>query len=209
MRAGHIVYAVSNLEKAIKEWQDKGFKVEYARKSKKINALIYFSKGPFIELIEKDSISKMAMRIFLLFGGKPLIERMKNEEIVDTDRALFCIEKDYGPLDKEIAILAEYDKKGLHLKNSRRKDPYNRILKWRLFIPEDLSLPFLMSYYNIDPKPESFVHPNNVVSVKGLKLVTNKNSIEILEKLIDDESIKLVEGNANAEVIDIEFEYNN
>ncbi|QLB23656.1 hypothetical protein A6B44_02410 [Pasteurella skyensis] len=206
MRAGHIVYAVDNLEKAINEWREKGFYVEYARKSKKLNAIIYFSQGPFIELLDVKSIPKIALLIFSLFGGKAMVDRMKLYDITDGNNAILCIEKNEGGLDDEIEFLANNGKKGNYLKNNRRKTPDGKLLKWKLFMPFDLTLPFLMSYYNIDPKPKNFVHPNGVSRVKSLKLVTNKDSIAILNQLLDDDTIILEEGSKYAEVTEIQYQ---
>ena len=36
-----------------KEFEKSGFKVEYGSKTKPHNALIYFSEGPYIEILEK------------------------------------------------------------------------------------------------------------------------------------------------------------
>ncbi len=207
MRAGHIIYAVNDLEKAMKQWKEKGFKVEYARKSKKINAIIYFSTGPFIELIDMTSFPKFLLKLMSIFGGKAMVDRMNIAKKGDYNSAILCIEKDGNDLEQEIELLKKYGKKGEYLKRNRRKTPDGEVLKWKLFFPYDLSLPFLMSYYNIDPKPKNFVHPNGAKYVKSLELHTNKESIDILKQLIDDSSIKLFESKAKSEVINLEFAY--
>ncbi len=209
MRAGHIIYAVDDLEEAMAEWRRKGFDIQYARKSKKVNALIYFSEGPFIELIAVSTLPKLALKAFSLFGAKGMVDRIKLSETVDRDSAMLCIEKDEDDLDDEVALLGRHGKKGNYLKRNTRKDPQGRVLKWKLFLPFDLKLPFLMSYYNIDPKPTNFVHPNGATRIKKLRLVTNREAIDLLEKLIGDETIELVEGDKIAEVVDVEYDYAN
>ncbi len=207
MRAGHIIYAVDDLESAMKKWEEKGFTVKYARKSKKINAIIYFSTGPFIELIDVSSISKFFLKVFSMFGGKAMVDRMNLANKDNRNLAILCIEKDGNSLENEINLLDKYGKKGNHLKHNRRRAPDGRVFKWKLFFPYDLNLPFLMTYYNIDPKPKNFVHPNGVKSVKSLEFHTNRESIDILKHFIDDPSIKLVEGKGKAGVVNVEFAY--
>ncbi len=160
MRAGHIIYAVDDLEKAIVSF----------------------------------------------FGGKAMVDRILLAETAEAGSAVLCIEKDEGDLDKEIAFLEKHGKKGNYLKRAKRKDPKGIVYRWKLFLPFDLNLPFLMSYYNIDPKPKNFVHPNGVRRVKKLKLITNRECVEILEELIDDETIELSEGDKHAEVVYVEFD---
>ena len=52
MKLSHLLYKVDNLNDSVRFFRDKGFNVEYGSKNKPKNALIYFSKGPYIELIQ-------------------------------------------------------------------------------------------------------------------------------------------------------------
>ncbi len=209
MRASHIIYGVDDLHKAVKEWQDKGFYVEYGQDTKDANALIYFSEGPFIELLNAKYISNFNKKILTLLGWKPLVDRMSNTKIMNKNIGAFCIEKDAGTLDEEIKWLErKYNEKGFYWKKVKRNDTKGNKLRWKLFFPNNLGLPFLMSYYeNADPKPKNFVHPNGVVGIKTLTLVTDKNSIKILKELVDDERMRYEVGDREAEVVNIEFEY--
>ncbi len=209
MRTSHIIYGVDDLPKAVKEWEDKGFHVEYGQSSKDGNALIYFSEGPFIELLNAKSVSNFQKKLLSLFGWKPLVDRMSNTKLLNQNIGTLCIEKDAGNLDKEIEWLKNnYNEKGFYWKNVKRTDPQGNKLKWKLFFPKNLGLPFLMSYYeNADPKPKNFVHPNGIKGIKSLTLVTDKNSINILKNLIDDKRLLFQVGNKKAEVINIEYEY--
>ncbi len=105
MRAGHIIFGVDDLAKAVKKWEDKGFCVEYGTKSKKRNALIYFSEGPYIELLSVANIPKFARWFFGLLGAKPFMDRIDyfcESDLINKDIASFCIEKDPGDLLREI-----------------------------------------------------------------------------------------------------------
>ena len=48
MRSGHLIYKVKDLQESVKEWEAKGFVVEYVRREKPNNALIYFSQDPIL-----------------------------------------------------------------------------------------------------------------------------------------------------------------
>lgn len=207
MRAGHIIFAVDDLEHAMKKWEEKGFKVEYAKKSKKLNAIIYFSTGPFIELIDASFIPKFLFKLMSMFGNKALVDRMNMSDKKYENSAILCIEKNGDDLKDEIRLLKKYGIKGDYRKRNKRNAPDGKVLKWKLFFPYDLKLPFLMTYYNVDPKPKNFVHPNGIKCVKSLELHTNKASIDIIKQLLDDSTIKLIEDEGKAEVLNIDFGY--
>lgn len=48
----HVLYKVNDLNKSVNEFINKGFHVEFGSKNRPHNALIYFSDGPYIELIK-------------------------------------------------------------------------------------------------------------------------------------------------------------
>lgn len=52
MKLSHVILKVEQLDKAVQEYREKGFVVEYGKEKNPINALIYFSKGPYIELLD-------------------------------------------------------------------------------------------------------------------------------------------------------------
>lgn len=60
MRLGHVIDVVKNLDAAVKEWREKGFAVEHGRTKNPMNALIYFSGGPYIELLKDGGMSSLA-----------------------------------------------------------------------------------------------------------------------------------------------------
>ncbi len=207
MRAGHIMYMVSDLKKSVEEWRNKGFTVEYGSKGKH-NALIFFSEGPYIELADVNSMNGLFCFILNVMGGQPFVKRVKQKEILDKDKGVFCIEKDPGDLEKEIAFLKQKGEGGFYFKHGKRKDLQGRLLTWKLFFPNNLGLPFLMTYFDNgeNPKPENYVHPNGVRRIKKLTYATNEKSIAVLKELLDDECIALTTSTKETgEVVTIEY----
>ena len=68
MKVSHVLYKVKDLEESVKKFQNLGFKVEYGSKSKPHNALIYFSEGPYIELLHKAPVPIYVNIILRLLG---------------------------------------------------------------------------------------------------------------------------------------------
>lgn len=210
MRTSHVIYGVEDLSKSVEEWRDKGFKVEYGVVSKKLNAMIYFSEGPYIELFNTNlpSIVKIFMKLyFFIKGGKSFTDRLVSSNVLKSNNGIFCIEKDPGNLDDEIAFLKKKGIKGYFF-NGKRKHFSGNILTWKTFFPNDLGLPFLATFFDdYDPRPKNFVHPNGIKGIKTMTLLTDARSVKILKKMVDDKRLLYKVGNAEAQIVNLVFEY--
>ncbi len=189
MRSGHVIYKVANLDEAVKEWRGKGFVVEYGKKKNPINALIYFSEGPYIELLESTGMPKALFKIAKIFDK---FSRFRYLETCKTGWCDFCIEKDFADLSKEIEYLNSHGIEGFYLKKGRRKDIHDRILKYKCFFPNDLEFPFLMSYFDKDPKPQNFVHPNGKKKITLIRYYISDTYYDTLKKLVDAEELEII-----------------
>ena len=74
-----------------------------------------------------------------------------------------CFENYNKDFDQEIKILKKYNQK-YFITKSERTDPKKNIKVESLF-PRDYRLPFFMTYFNIDPKPRNFIHPNGIKKI--------------------------------------------
>lgn len=196
MRSGHLIYKVKNLQEAVKEWEAKGFVVEYGRKEKPNNALIYFSQGPYIELLENTGIPVIAKVIAKLFGRSKNLERFFYWDECEEGWQGLCIEKDSGDLDEEVNFLAKRGIKGLLLNNLKRIDTKNRELRYRCFFPHGTSFPFLMTYFSIDPKPQNFTHPNGIKEIK---------KIVFKIALVQDQTLVILEDENENGIVEVIF----
>ncbi len=55
-------------------------------------------------------------------------------------------------------------------------------------------MPFLMSYFNIDPKPENYVHKKGIKSISKVVYRTDKKNVDALKHLVWDEILEVIEG---------------
>ncbi len=205
MRSGHLIYKVKNLQEAVKEWEAKGFVVEYGRKEKPNNALIYFSQGPYIELLENTGIPVIAKVIAKLFGRSKNLERFFYWDECEEGWQGLCIEKDSGDLDEEVNFLAKRGIKGLLLNNLKRIDTKNRELRYRCFFPHGTSFPFLMTYFSIDPKPKNFTHPNGIKEIKKIVFKIAPAQAKILEDLVQDQTLVILEDENENGIVEVIF----
>lgn len=205
MRSGHLIYKVKNLQEAVKEWEAKGLVVEYGRREKPNNALIYFSQGPYIELQENTGIPVIAKIIAKLFGRPKNLERFFYWDECEEGWQGLCIEKDSGDLDEEVNFLAKRGIKGLLLNNLKRIDTKNRELRYRCFFPHGTSFPFLMTYFSIDPKPKNFTHPNGIKEIKKIVFKIAPAQAKILEDLVQDQTLVILEDENENGIVEVIF----
>lgn len=194
MKVSHVLYKVNNLQDSVTKFQNMGFKVEFGSKNKPHNALIYFSEGPYIELLNKAPVPFYISLVLKLLGKGKVAKRFKYWKSVEEGFFGLCLENYEVDFKREEDILIKHGQKYFITKSSRR-DPLNRILKWNLLFPYELKLPFLMTYFNINPKPKNLIHPNGVKKIKRISFGTDKNLIPIIEELCDDKILELVVGN--------------
>ena len=92
MKLSHILYKTNNLPEAVKQFEEDGFKVEYGSKHNPKNALIYFSEGPYIEILEKAPISNFMMLVLRLIGKTYLVNRFKSWKNAQEGYFDICLE---------------------------------------------------------------------------------------------------------------------
>lgn len=203
MKVSHIMYRVPDLEKAVEEYRKKGFAVEYGKVKNPINALIYFSEGPYIELLAGSQMPAVFKKLFRLFGQGKLVDRLDSYDNHPGGSCGLALENYKTDLESEGEILKKYGY-GLFQMNNRRDDTKGRKLRFKVGAPNDIQIPFFMTYFNIDPKPTAFVHPNGVVRISHVTFGTRKELFPLIKELCDDEILELHEGNG---VEEFTFEY--
>ena len=193
MKLSHIIIKVDNLEKAVKEWTEKGFVVEYGKSKNPYNALIYFKDGPYVELFERCGIPRFLKKIMRLFGKKAFIDRMDYWDNHEEGLIGLEIETYEKTLDKEIEMLNDYNEKFFKI-DAKRLDTKNRELEFTCVFPDNLKIPPFMTYFSVDPKPKEHIHSNNIKGVKSISFGTDESLIPLINKLCNDNRLKLFVG---------------
>lgn len=76
MKVSHMILKVNDLQKAVEEYREKGFSVEYGSAKRAYNAIIYFSDGPYLELLASTGMPEMMKRLLCLSGKKKFADRL-------------------------------------------------------------------------------------------------------------------------------------
>ena len=202
MKLSHVIYKTDNLEKSVEEFRSQGFKVDYGSKYNTHNALIYFSKGPYIELVPRAPVSWFSKFTLKIIGRSKLVKRFNDWDNSDTGFFEICLENYGNNFTVESEILNN-NNEPFFITKSKRLDPDDRLLKWKLLFPLNIKLPFMMTYFNIDPKPKNYIHPNGIKRIKEVKYPIDKDLIPIVNKLCDDKILKVVEGRRG--LIDVNY----
>lgn len=201
MKLSHLVYKVPNLADAVSNYQNEGFHVEYGSKVNPHNALIYFSEGPYIELLERVPISATAKLALKIMGKGKAVQRLESWEQGEEGLVDLCLENYADDFKEEEVILKKFSQKYSTVP-SKRHDPKDRILKWKMLFPEERDIPFFMTYFKQDPKPQNFVHPNGTTKIKSVSFGTREEFIPLIKALCDDEDLELFVGKG-----EIDFQY--
>ena len=61
------------------------------------------------------------------------------------------------------------------------------------------------TYFNIDPKPRNFIHPNGIKKIHKVKYGNEKKLLKIINEMCNDETLYL-QDNLKEELIILEFE---
>lgn len=206
MKLSHIIYKVADLDQAVLEFRAKGFAVEYGRAKNPCNALIYFSQGPYLELLARTGMPGFAKMMLRLLGKRKTAERMDFWDHYPSGCCGMHLENYDSNLEQEKAVLDQYHQKYFEL-SSVRKDTKDRELRCRCLFPDELGIPSMMTYFSIDPKPKDFVHPNGVVRIGDVFFGTKAEYIPLLQKLCDDKYLHLFVSEKPGDDIRFDFQF--
>lgn len=193
MKLSHVILKVDDLDKAVQEWTDKGFVVEYGRVKKPNNALIYFKEGPYLELYLNCGMPSIAKKMLRFFGKKDLIDRFDAWDSHEPGLIGLEVETYEKTPREELEKLKRYKEKYTVI-SSGRKDTKGRDMKFYCVFPDSLKIPAFMTYFSIDPKPKTDIHPNGVKGIESVAFGTEERFIPLIRELCDDERLKLFIG---------------
>ncbi len=202
MKVSHIIYKVDNLKQAVEEFRRKGFEVEYGTAKKPYNAIIYFSEGPYLELLASSGMPGVIKQILRIAGKSKLADRLDSWDNHKGGPCGLALENYKTDLEEEKRILNKH-KQGYFEMPSKRNDTKGRKLRFRCLFPDEMQIPFLMTYFNIDPKPVNFIHPNGISRIKSISFGTRQEFLPVIKALCDDPLLTLFEGSG---VKNLEFE---
>nr|WP_243896378.1 VOC family protein [Actinomyces bowdenii] len=186
---GHVIHKVRDLDRAVADFEARGFAVEYGRAKKPCNALIYFSHGPYLELLARTGMPPLLGRLLSLGPRGGAARRFLSWDRGPEGLCGLCLEGDDRELREAMALLGG---KGLRIR-TKRVDTHARELRYEAFFPQDVDLPFLMSHFSTDPRPQGFTHPNGISAITRVAYPLPASKRDTVLRLSDDPGLELVE----------------
>ncbi|MCR5715679.1 MAG: hypothetical protein K6G23_02375 [Lachnospiraceae bacterium] len=64
---------------------------------------------------------------------------------------------------------------------------------YKCYFTHNYNMPFLMSYFTLDPKPKNYTHPNGVRGISKVIYRTGKKNADALRHLVQDETLQVID----------------
>ena len=167
-RIDHIVIRVDDLREGVAEFQAAGFRVFYARKSEKFNALIYLQDNSMLELVgTTPEWFKLLVRSGIPVLIHPFLNRIGNYSFKESRFLDYPI---YSPNIEEMHERVR--DRSTRMLSAKREKPNGVVVSFTLFGPKDLNFPFVMSDYSPEriSSDETDVHPNGITGLQSIEV---------------------------------------
>jgi hypothetical protein len=170
MFISHVLYKVDHLADAVKKLEKGGFQVHVpGNVEDAFHAIVWFETGPYLEVIVPEKSMSIPHWIMNLTGYGLFVKRQKKWCDSPIGWCDFGIESYSYDLKREKEIL-----RNLNIKfkafNPKVKNPEGEEINWWNVVIGDNNFPFMVSAYNIDPRPTKIVHPNGAREVESVLL---------------------------------------
>lgn len=199
MQVGQIVYKVDDLDQTVAKMKRAGYQVEYGKAKNPYNALIYFSDGPYIELMARTGLPKIIKALMRTFGYAKFANRFECWDTASEGNISIALEVSAA----ELADIYQYLKKKkikAYKMSARRVDIHGRKLSFTCLFTEYVDMPFFATEFTESPKPRNFIHPNGGKGLNDIEISIGAKEyallMEILEKcdLKRDLDLKVTKG---------------
>lgn len=185
LKCSHILCKVNNISDVVRDYEAEGFSIQWGSAPERAhNALLWFEKGPFIEFFQIPKPLTLLIPPLGWIYGRAARKRwtywskssagwcdvaMEPEERIS--------EAGHGSGADRIreleAVRSTVNKAGIstsRLIHGRRTRPDGWKVKYSLFAPEPIGLPFVVSTYDPPQRPKKIEHPNGASGVEWVKM---------------------------------------
>lgn len=185
LKCSHILCKVNNISDVVGDYEAEGFSIQWGSSPERaLNALLWFEKGPFIEFFQiPKPLTFLIPPLGLIYGraaGKRWAYWSKCSEgwcDVAMEPEERTSEASHGPGADRIrdleAVKSAVNQAGIstsRMIHGRRTRPDGLKVKYSLFAPEPIGLPFVVSAYDPPQRPERIEHPNGASGVEWVKM---------------------------------------
>jgi hypothetical protein len=201
LKCSHIICRVNDLAAVVRDYESLGFVMEWGSEPKRAqNALLWFEQGPFIEFFQiPKPYTYLSIPLALMYGraaGKlwsywsgategwcdialepQCANGSEGSDACGNRRELQRIRREINHRE----IMASRVIRG------RRVRPDGTKVRYSLFAPDPVELPFIVSHYAPPQRPKRIRHPNGASGVTWVKVGATKKLIHKFQTLISTE----------------------
>ncbi|GEK15984.1 VOC family protein [Aliivibrio fischeri] len=203
-RSSHVLIWVKNIHKAVADFRQLGFTVEYVTTEKKSkNALIWFEQGAIIELLTSPPNPQRFKWMIDLFAGRGAGKRMirwsqQGEGFCD----LAVVSDDF---DNDLLALKVSGIKMCRTIPWRRTKPNGDKTKFHFVYPRTDSLPFIISPYQPSQRPDKVDHSNGATSLAKINMTVRKEDWDTVWMLLGQDPVMNLEYGPKTQIQNIEL----
>ena len=202
-----IMCKVNNIANVVRDYEALGFSMEWGSAPERAhNALLWFEEGPFIEFFRAPKLFRyLRLPIGLVFGkaiGKRLAYYSRSSEGW-CDVALEPAEMQN--IQDLKAIKSVINKAGIptsRIINGKRTRPDKLKVKYSLFMPNSVGLPYVASY-DSPQRPEKIEHPNGATGIESVKMGVAENDLSQFQTLCKGDKFLKVEPSPQTRVLEV------
>lgn len=208
MKSSHILCKVNDLAKAVSDYEKLGFTVQWGDTPEKaINALIWFEKGPFIELILAAAARPPALMDWVLsrFAPNGIIKRFNGWRDQPEGWCEIALETHDTDVAPKVKALCSLGMKIAGPYSNTRTPPGGTTIRTQTAFPHNTQLPILMGVYRPNPRPKRITHSNGATGVHTITVGIDDHNREAWAKLVDknDPWLELVTGKIGVQSVSL------
>ena len=195
MFVSHVLYRVDNLPEAVKKLKDAGFLIHVpGNLETAFHAILWFEKGPYLELIVPEKSMVFPKWLMYLTGYRLFVKRQKKWIEAPQGWCDVVLESYAQDLRIEKELIKKHSVRFKQFRPKVKNEKGQEISWWSMTV-DDYYFPFMVSAYNIDPRPSSVVHPNGVTGVDKVFIGKQNLNQSLFQDLLTNESwCELVDG---------------
>lgn len=209
LRASHVLCVVDDLAEAVNRFEAAGFTVEWGdRPGRARNALIWFTEGPFIELLARGAgPPRVIASLLSVVAPNGMIRRFDQWNQQPAGWCEIALECD-GDIVPVVAGIDPALGKIAGPYSTKRTPPGGREITTQTSFPHDPDLPILMGAYRPNPRPSLISHINGAVGIESIVVEVPPSALYGWSQVLDadDPWITLSSGGVASRVRNVTLE---
>ncbi|MFD9735277.1 VOC family protein [Umezawaea sp. NPDC059074] len=174
MRCSHVLLKVDDLHRAVRDFRDLGFVVDYASAERKArHAHIWFASGPIVEILTTPPgarFTKWPLDLAFGRGSGARMTRWARSEEGFCDAALLADDLDLPDLGRKVGWT--------------RTKPDGSTTRFSFAYPRNERVPFLVTPYDPPQHPAAITHPNGATGVSRVHVDIGHVDRAVFDRLV-------------------------